>query len=282
MPSQASGAASGLNDAMSRYETSRGLVSYPDRYDMEQAMRRHLTDDNKPGAWLHASPQRLDLGRIGLHLRSTPGGEVETDPTALTGIHQELDLWTGIMETSFRYAGEMVRIQTAASPDSPRVGFRINFELRRPPLTARRLRAGPDHSNDRPGPDGQHPARGHRQLGLAKRLGLGLPRHGDDRSASGNPDLGIDRLLKAGAKNRHTDVGHNPQMWGILPLYLPGNGSLLAAVSLIAAGDDAPALRWASHPRAMSCWTSPDKRFPPFGQQRIASSAGVGGAGSTS
>lgn len=98
----------------------------------------------------------------------------------------------------------------------------------------------------------------------------------------GNPDLGIDCLLKAGAKNRHTDVGHNPQMWGILPLYLPGNGSLLAAVSLIAAGDDAPALRWASHPRAMSCWTSSDKRFPPFGQQRIASSAGVGGAGSTS
>ncbi|WP_437773443.1 hypothetical protein [Arthrobacter sp. KNU40] len=120
-----------LDDAMSRYETSRGRVSYPDRYDMEQAMRGQLTDDNKPGAWLHANPQRLDLGRIGLQLRQSPDGDVETDPDTLTVVHQELDLWTGIIETSFRYSGEMVRIQTAASPDSPSVGFRINSELLR-------------------------------------------------------------------------------------------------------------------------------------------------------
>ncbi|WP_395400475.1 hypothetical protein ACHMXB_17685 [Arthrobacter sp. UC242_113] len=120
-----------LEDAISRYETSRGPVSYPDRYDMEQAMRGQLTEDNKPGAWLHANPQRIDLGRIGLQLRRTPTGDVETDPAALSSIHQELDLWTGIIETSFRYAGDIVRIQTVAAPDSARVAFRISSELLR-------------------------------------------------------------------------------------------------------------------------------------------------------
>jgi hypothetical protein len=52
----------------------------------------------------------------------------------------------------------------------------------------------------------------------------------------GKPDLAIDCLLKDEAKNQLSPVGHNAQMGGILPLYLPGNGSLLAAVSLIAAG----------------------------------------------
>ena len=120
-----------LDDAMSRYETSRGPVLYPDRYDMEQAMRGLLTEENKPGAWLHANPQRIDLGRIGLQLRQSPDGEVETDPDTLTAIHQELDLWTGIIETSFRYAGEIVRVQTAACPDTSSVAFRISSELLR-------------------------------------------------------------------------------------------------------------------------------------------------------
>jgi hypothetical protein len=118
-----------LDDAMSRYDTARGPVSYPDRYDMEQAMRGNVTDENKPGAWLHANPQRIDLGRIGLQLRSTPAGDIETDPAALTSIHQTLDLWTGIIDTSFRYAGELVRVQTAAAPDSASVGFRISSQL---------------------------------------------------------------------------------------------------------------------------------------------------------
>ncbi|WP_394525547.1 hypothetical protein [Paenarthrobacter nicotinovorans] len=120
-----------LEDAMSRYETARGPVSYPDKYDMEQAMRGQSTEENKPGAWLHANPQRIDLGRIGLQLRSTPGGNVETNPDTLTNIHQELDLWTGIIETSFRYAGEIVRIQTVASPSRPEVAFRIISKLLR-------------------------------------------------------------------------------------------------------------------------------------------------------
>ncbi|MDJ0458654.1 hypothetical protein PUN71_015735 [Arthrobacter sp. NQ7] len=118
-----------LEDAMSHYETSRGPVSYPDKYDMQQAMRGELSDENKPGAWLHANPQRIDLGRLGLELRQTPGGAIENNPHALTAVHQELNLWTGLIESTFRYAGELVRVQTVTAPHSAAVGFRVRSSL---------------------------------------------------------------------------------------------------------------------------------------------------------
>lgn len=49
----------------------------------------------------------------------------------------------------------------------------------------------------------------------------------------GLPAVALDALCRDEPKNRFTVVGHNPQMGSILPLYLPGNGSLLAAVALL-------------------------------------------------
>ena len=54
----------------------------------------------------------------------------------------------------------------------------------------------------------------------ASRLGLG--------------PLAFNALTRDEPKNAFTAVGHNPQMGSILPIYLPGNGSLLAAVALMA------------------------------------------------
>jgi hypothetical protein len=50
----------------------------------------------------------------------------------------------------------------------------------------------------------------------------------------GRPDIAVDALLRDEVKNQYTLVGHNSQMGSILPIYLPGNGSLLAAISLLA------------------------------------------------
>jgi hypothetical protein len=57
----------------------------------------------------------------------------------------------------------------------------------------------------------------------------------------GEPELAIDALMMTAAKNRYLNNGHNFQREG-LPLYLPGNGGLLTAVAMMAAGwDGAPA-----------------------------------------
>jgi hypothetical protein len=56
----------------------------------------------------------------------------------------------------------------------------------------------------------------------------------------GKPDLAIDALLIDVPKNTYLNNGHNYQSVD-LPIYLPGNGGLLTAVAMMAAGwDGAP------------------------------------------
>lgn len=70
----------------------------------------------------------------------------------------------------------------------------------------------------------------------------------------GAPKQALDILLKDGPNNAYKPNGHNPQR-GDLPVYLPGNGALLAAVALMAGGwDDAPPGEAPGFPRDGS-WT---------------------------
>ncbi|WIB37213.1 hypothetical protein [Curtobacterium sp. MCJR17_043] len=61
---------------------------------------------------------------------------------------------------------------------------------------------------------------------------------------TGQLDLAVDALLRDEAKNTYSAVGHNAQIGSILPVYLPGNGSLLAAVSLMALTGSFPKEGW--------------------------------------
>ncbi|MEU9406815.1 hypothetical protein AB0E08_14185 [Streptomyces sp. NPDC048281] len=54
----------------------------------------------------------------------------------------------------------------------------------------------------------------------------------------GRPDLAVDTLLMQTPKNHYLPTGHTPQIGSLLPVYLPSNGALLTAVSLMAAGWD--------------------------------------------
>jgi hypothetical protein len=51
----------------------------------------------------------------------------------------------------------------------------------------------------------------------------------------GEPEAAIDALLMDTQKNRYHPNGHNYQRPG-LTIYLPGNGGLLSAVAMMAAG----------------------------------------------
>jgi hypothetical protein len=54
----------------------------------------------------------------------------------------------------------------------------------------------------------------------------------------GEPHTAVDALLMERPKNGYLRNGHNAQRGNRLPLYLPGNGGLLAAVALMAGGWD--------------------------------------------
>lgn len=70
----------------------------------------------------------------------------------------------------------------------------------------------------------------------------------------GEPDRAVDALLMDVQKNTYLNNGHNYQN-DRLPIYLPGNGGLLMAVAMMAAGwDDAPVIDAPGFPRDGS-WT---------------------------
>src|ERR1700677_4417551 len=118
-----------LDDAMSSYRTSRGDVEYADKFNMVAMLGGAADPATAGGNWLHVNPQRLDLGRVGLLLRSDPSGEPESDPSVLSNVQQRLSLWSGTIASSFDYAGEAVAVTTAVDPDSATVAYRVASPL---------------------------------------------------------------------------------------------------------------------------------------------------------
>lgn len=77
--------------------------------------------------WLTANPHPANLGRIGLDLRFRNG-----HPASLSDIKnttQKLDLWTGIITSSFTFDNEQVIIKTACHPTQDAIGIEINSVL---------------------------------------------------------------------------------------------------------------------------------------------------------
>lgn len=70
----------------------------------------------------------------------------------------------------------------------------------------------------------------------------------------GEPEKAVDALLMDAPKNHYLPNGHNLQVPGRLPLYLPGNGGLLYATAMMAAG-------WEGAPRTSAPGFPADGRW---------------------
>jgi Trehalose and maltose hydrolases (possible phosphorylases) len=79
--------------------------------------------------WLRQNPHRLHLGRIGLLLlRRSADGALAT-PDDLTDLRQTFDLWTGVLHSRFRLAGQPVAVTTCCHPDQDLLAVRIESPL---------------------------------------------------------------------------------------------------------------------------------------------------------
>ncbi len=74
--------------------------------------------------WLRENPHRLHLGRIGLQFNGAP-----VAPGQLRGIRQTLDLWSGILASSFELDGVAVTVETCADPEDDAAAFVIRSPL---------------------------------------------------------------------------------------------------------------------------------------------------------
>ena len=89
---------------LEEYETAGRRVGYATRREGQE----QLWD------WLRENPHRLHLGKIGLRLKHRDGRPVELGE--LTDVRQTLELWTGLLQSSFRIDGDEVWVTTAAIP----------------------------------------------------------------------------------------------------------------------------------------------------------------------
>ena len=100
-----------LADTLTAYPTARGPVTYPDQYEF-MAPRA----DQAAGAWLFQNPQRIDLGQIGLDFRRAEHTAAPITITDISDTQQTLDLWQGLLESSFRFDDQPVHVLTVCHP----------------------------------------------------------------------------------------------------------------------------------------------------------------------
>jgi len=117
-----------LADAMTEYQSPRGPVSYPDKFDMRTLMGGSIPEEMKPGVWLNGNPQRIDLGRVGLVLgdiQAGPGFEISD----LSDTLQRFDLWAGRVESRFKVNGVDVIVHTCVHPERGSIAFEVESSL---------------------------------------------------------------------------------------------------------------------------------------------------------
>src|SRR5262245_34334230 len=77
--------------------------------------------------WARENPHRLHLGRIALEMRKADGSAAK--PEDLKNVRQTLDLWTGIIESTFELDGAPVRVQTCCTGEEDGVAVRVESTL---------------------------------------------------------------------------------------------------------------------------------------------------------
>ncbi|KAI2779259.1 Six-hairpin glycosidase-like protein [Daldinia loculata] len=85
-----------------------------------------IPDSNLPevSQWLISNPNRINLGRIGLRYQGAT-----LAASQITNEVQELDLWNGVITSTFAISGESVRVITQGDFGSDAVAFRVESQL---------------------------------------------------------------------------------------------------------------------------------------------------------
>ena len=113
---------------MTRAETER-TFRFPHRQHDEVYAVEYKQGGRQQEAtnYFRVNPHRLNLGAIGLELRSANRIPIALDE--LTDIRQELKLYDGVLESAFSADGESVDVTTAALDDNDAVIYRIKTPL---------------------------------------------------------------------------------------------------------------------------------------------------------
>jgi protein-glucosylgalactosylhydroxylysine glucosidase len=82
---------------------------------------------NDAGQWLRANPHRLHLGKVGFQFQ--PAGEAPISIENIEHPRQSLDMWTGIITSTYTVNGKPVRVETCCHPEQDVIGVRVESPL---------------------------------------------------------------------------------------------------------------------------------------------------------
>jgi hypothetical protein len=77
--------------------------------------------------YFRQNPHRLQLGNVGMEIQKKDGSAVT--PQDLQDVHQELNLWTGEITSSFKIEGTAVKVITCADAAKDAIAVRISSDL---------------------------------------------------------------------------------------------------------------------------------------------------------
>lgn len=100
------------------------IPKYNRQFLFPSASTSHPTPE---AAYLRENEHRFGLGRIGLEMTKADGSAVAI--TDLQNINEKLDLWTGILTSSFEVEGIPVHVETAVHPARDEVGVSVDSAL---------------------------------------------------------------------------------------------------------------------------------------------------------
>ncbi len=112
-----------------RYRFDETLKEYPIHgREISYAVQWSDPERNKRAAdWFRVNPHRLQLGNIGFELIKKDGTHAIIQD--ITGVYQELNMWTGEISTRFTLEGVPVEVITLAHPDQDIVAVRVRSPL---------------------------------------------------------------------------------------------------------------------------------------------------------
>ena len=109
-----------LREVLKEYESCNGkVVSYTIQPEEGRA--------NRAANWLRANPHRLHLGIVGLELLDNQGNVYQLED--IQDPHQSLNLWTGVIKSSFKVDGIPVNIETLCHQELDLLAIHISSAL---------------------------------------------------------------------------------------------------------------------------------------------------------
>jgi len=118
-------------ETLKDYDYHGRMISYDSRVNEPQ---RSADAAN----YFRQNPHRLHLGIIGLDLKTVEGNPVS--PKDISEIHQELNLWEGVIRSSFTVNGEKVEVTTCCSQEKDMISAEISSALIAKGLLSVRIR----------------------------------------------------------------------------------------------------------------------------------------------